>query len=69
MLSSAFWQTFWIAFISLIGALGIALAMVAGAELATHDYASVVAAVFMAAGCGALCIMADEARRETASWR
>lgn len=69
MLSSTFWQTFWIAFISMIGALGIALAMVAGAELAMHDYASVAAAVFMAGGCGALCVMADEARRETVSSR
>jgi hypothetical protein len=69
MLNSTFWQTFWLVFISMIASLGIALAMVAGAELAVGDYASVVAAVFMAAACGALCIMADEARRETVSSR
>jgi hypothetical protein len=69
MLNSVFWQTFWLVFISLIGMLGLALAMVAGAELAVGDYPSVAAAVFMAGACGALCIMADETRRETVSSR
>jgi hypothetical protein len=69
MLSRAFWQTFWVAFISLLGALGIALAMVAGATLALRDFPAAITAVALAGACGALCVLADEARRETASWR
>jgi hypothetical protein len=68
MLSRTFWQTFWAAFMALIGSLGIALAMVAGAKLAVGDYASVFAAVVMSGACGFLCVLADETRRETASW-
>jgi hypothetical protein len=68
VLSRAFWQTLWVAFISLIATLGIGLAIVAGATLAQGNIAGTITAVLLAGACGVLCVLADETRRETNSW-
>lgn len=51
-----------------MGALGIGLAMVAGATLATGDTPVAITAAILSGACGVLCVLADETRRESAFW-
>lgn len=63
MLSEGFFRAFWLTFMGLIGLLGIAIAMDAGMAIAAGDYVATVVALLLCAGCGALCVIAEETRQ------
>lgn len=69
MINARFFEFFWVTFIGLIGMLGLALALVAGTTLAMREISVAITAVALSAGCGALCVMAEEARYAASTLR
>ncbi len=61
---NAFFRTFWVLFIGLIGLLGLALAMTAGMALAGGSMPSFVVATMMTGACAVLCGAAHTSLRQ-----